>query len=520
MQAVRPVSESYGGVRSEPFHGTEGRPSLHGGRQLDLWDLLLGVMGCVSRPKSKRRNGVQFGLNVSLSSGHSFSHRVSRRTSGHANVTPRSPRTTTQTVAYPTLCCQREIIDEKIEIRSRRRRPDQFVIRVQLSEILEDYDRLSGDEKTFSWYERGAFTRYDFNKESSLPSACTEQDSDPVATFDALHQLFEENYGFFEERKIDWHAASALDEDLSSKSSDEELMSVFQEMLTPFNDGHVYVFDPEGGNGFLGGSLGALWDLWAAEYAGDPVSENPIDPRGTFTAEMQTYVLEELLKGEGKSSSYDLLHWGWLNKEVGYLDVHAMGTFEAELGIEEADMIINDAMEEIMSDLADAEAIVIDARFNQGGYDTIGYAVASWFSTKTKVVSQKKAVFDGGWTALQDITIKGRASAYQGPVYLLTSGNTVSAAETFSLAMRELPQVTLVGTRTYGSLSDAMGRLLPNGWLVSLSNEIYQSPAGEVFEAKGIPPAVEVKYDDKLSFEENLERTLERTLELIDERTD
>src|SRR5690606_1537499 len=90
---------------------------------------------------------------------------------------------------------------------------------------------------------------------------------------------------------------------------------------------------------------------------------------------------------------------------VGYLDVHAMGTFEAELGIEEADMIINDAMEEIMSDLADAEAIVIDARFNQGGYDTIGYAVASWFSTKTKVVSQKKAVFDGGWTALQDITI-------------------------------------------------------------------------------------------------------------------
>src|SRR5690606_18758438 len=247
---------------------------------------------------------------------------------------------------------------------------------------------------------------------------------------------------------------------------------------------------------------------------------NPIDPRGTFTAEMQTYVLEELLKGEGKSSSYDLLHWGWLNKEVGYLDVHAMGTFEAELGIEEADVIINDAMEEIMSELADAEAIVIDARFNQGGYDTIGYAVASWFSTKTKVVSQKKAVFDGGWTALQDITIKGRASAYQGPVYLLTSGNTVSAAETFSLAMRELPQVTLVGTRTYGSLSDAMGRLLPNGWLVSLSNEIYQSPAGEVFEAKGIPPAVEVKYDDKLSFEENIERTLERTLELIDERTD
>ena len=389
---------------------------------------------------------------------------------------------------------------------------------IALSDLLEEYDRLSGGETAFAWYERGAFTRYDFNKEPKLPSACTKQDTDPVATFDALHQLFEENYGFFKERKIDWQAASALGKDLSSKSSDEELMSVFQEMLAPFDDGHVYVFDPEGGSGFLGGSLGDLWDIWATQYEDDPVSENPIDPRGTFTAQMQKYVLEQVLKGEGKSSTYDMLHWGWLSKKVGYLDVHAMGTFEAELGIEEADVIINDAMEEIMSDLADAEAIVIDARFNQGGYDTIGHAIASWFNSKSKVVSQKQAVFEDSSTSLQYITIKGRADAYQGPVYLLTSGNTISAAETFSLAMRELPQVTLVGTRTYGALSDAMGRLLPNGWLVSLSNEIYQSPSGEVFEAKGIPPAVEVKYDDKLSFEENLERTLERTLELIDER--
>lgn len=386
---------------------------------------------------------------------------------------------------------------------------------IALSEILEQYERLRGDETSFSWYERGAFTRYDFNKESKLPSTCTKQNSDPVAVFNALYQLFEENYGFFKERKVDWQAASALGDDLTSKSSDEELMSVFQDMLTPFNDGHVYVFDPEGGSGFLGGSLGALWDLWAAQYVGDPVSENPIDPRGTFTAQMQEYVLDQVLKGKGKSSTYNLLHWGWLNKKVGYLDVHAMGTFEAEVRIEEADILINDAMEEIMSDLEDAEAIVIDARFNQGGYDTIGYAVASWFNTKTKVVSQKQAVFDGSWTALQDIKVQGRANAYRGPVYLLTSGNTISAAETFSLAMRELPQVTLVGARTYGAMSDAMGRWLPNGWLVSLSNEIYQSPSGEVFEAKGIPPTVEVKYEDELSFEENLDRTLERALQLI-----
>jgi len=388
---------------------------------------------------------------------------------------------------------------------------------LELSALLDEYERLIGDEQQFSWYERGAFTRYEFNKEEELPSTCEKQASDPVATFDALYQLFAENYGFFEERNIDWEAAAALGTGLTSKSSDEELMSVFQEMLTPFNDGHVYVFDLVGGSGFLGGSLGELWDAWAEEYEGNPVSENPINPRGTFTEEMQEYVLTKVLKGEGQSGPYDLLHWGWLSEKVGYLDVHAMQTYEAEVSVEEADVIINDAMAEIMNDLKDADAIVIDARFNEGGYDTIGYAIGSWFNTKTKVVSQKKAVSDGGWTALQDITIEGRSSAYQGPVYLLTSSNTISAAETFTLAMRELPQVTLVGTATYGSLSDSLGRLLPNGWLVSLSNEIYQSPAGEAFEARGVTPDVEVKYDEDLSVEENLDHTLEHTLELIAE---
>lgn len=132
----------------------------------------------------------------------------------------------------------------------------------------------------------------------------------------------------------------------------------------------------------------------------------------------------------------------------------------------------------------------------------------------------KKAVANGDWTALQDISIEGRSNAYQGPVYLLTSRNTISAAETFSLAMRELPQVTLVGTRTYGSLSDSLGRMLPNGWIVSLSNEIYQSPAGEVFEAKGIAPDVKVEYDEELSLEDNLDHTLQRTLRLIEALSD
>lgn len=50
------------------------------------------------------------------------------------------------------------------------------------------------------------------------------------------------------------------------------------------------------------------------------------------------------------------------------------------------------------------------------------------------------------WTDLQDIEIGAHQGAYAGPVYLLTSRNTISAAETFTLALRELPQVTVMRT--------------------------------------------------------------------------
>ncbi len=382
------------------------------------------------------------------------------------------------------------------------------------AELNDNFERIRGNEETFSWYERGAFTRYEFDKLMELPATCADQDSDPLSSFDALVALFSENYAFFEERGIDWEETIKAGNDLDESSSHEDLMAVVQEMLTPFGDGHVYVFDIDNGQGFLGGSLGDLWQSWASEFEGNPVGENPIDPRGKFTAQTREYVLSKVLQGEGKSDLFDMLHWGFLTEEIGYLDVHAMGTYEAEIGIVEADKLVHEAMEKVMDDLRGADAIIVDARFNEGGYDTIGYAIASWFNSEARVVSQKQAVFDGGWTELLDIELAAQNDAYEGPVYLLTSRNTVSAAETFALALRELPQVTLVGTRTYGSLSDSLPRLLPNGWLVSLSNEVYQSPRGEVFEAEGVPPDEEVAYDDELSFEENLDRVLAEALEL------
>ncbi len=75
----------------------------------------------------------------------------------------------------------------------------------------------------------------------------------------------------------------------------------------------------------------------------------------------------------------------------------------------------------------------------------------------------------------------------------MTSGVTVSAAEIFALCLRALGNVTHVGQATRGSLSDNLWKRLPNGWSLSLSNEVYADADGRRWEGKGIPPQVRLE---------------------------
>jgi carboxyl-terminal processing protease len=389
---------------------------------------------------------------------------------------------------------------------------------VSLEQAEAEYDRISGNEDRFSWYESGAFTRYEFDRFAALPETCATPATDPVSTFESLWHAFAENYAYFSVRGVDWEQTySEFRPRVDETTTGEELTDIFEDMLTPLNDGHVYVFDPVNGTGFLAAGLGELWDAWAAQYPGDDFGENPADPRGAFTAAMQEYVLDRVLYGNGSSGVYDMLHWGWLDADVAYLDVHAMATFEAEMTVPEALVRIDETMAQAMHDLAGARAFVVDVRFNQGGMDSIGYAITSWFAAESRLVSRKRAWLGDAWGPPQDITVTSRPNAFTGPVVLLLGKNSVSAAETFAIAMHALPNVTSVGTSTYGSLSDTLVRNLPNGWIFSQSNESYESPEGEQYEVTGVPADVEVAADPQLDYSENLAATLARALELLGE---
>jgi C-terminal processing protease CtpA/Prc len=73
-------------------------------------------------------------------------------------------------------------------------------------------------------------------------------------------------------------------------------------------------------------------------------------------------------------------------------------------------------------------------------------------------------------------------------VILLTGPGTIGSPELLVLALRDLPNVTVVGEDTAGSVAPLLARALPNGWSVGLSNTRVSDAAGELFDVVGIPP--------------------------------
>jgi len=76
------------------------------------------------------------------------------------------------------------------------------------------------------------------------------------------------------------------------------------------------------------------------------------------------------------------------------------------------------------------------------------------FGLQAGFVFRKQTRITTGMTAPFTATLAPQDTHWPGPVILLTTRYTASAAEIFTLAMRELPQVVTLGEPTSGGLSE------------------------------------------------------------------
>jgi C-terminal processing protease CtpA/Prc len=175
-----------------------------------------------------------------------------------------------------------------------------------------------------------------------------------------------------------------------------------------------------------------------------------------------------------------------------------------------------------------ARALVIDLRRNEGGafavrplvahalskpLDAGLFLSARWFAKGEPRPGLEAAralpAWDGWslksfWRDAQEqgmlrIRFTPMAPAYSGPLYVLTSKRTASAAELAADALQANGRATLVGEPTSGKMLSQKMYDVPGGLQLSLPIADYQSHHGGRIEGNGVRPDVQVAASEALA---------------------
>lgn len=399
------------------------------------------------------------------------------------------------------------------------------------------YDRVEmHGAHELSLHQAGDVTRYRFRRLATPPdlSRLSPGDNgDPLVNFNALWEAFDEHYAFFDLHGVNWRDQRFRHRPRVSQAATlDELFAMLGDLLKPLDDGHVTLAAP----GLLHQRVRST-DLRRALQVTFETPNGRVTPRTTVNAvaaRIEGVVLAPFAATRTplQRECNDILAWCELQPGVGYLSVLRLFGFADTAAARQSDDLphgrtavaefLRDdmsalaiALDRIFADLRHCRGLIVDLRINGGGFDRAGLAIASRFALRRCLAYSKRAKDADGFTADQQIHVGPVRDPCTMPVVVLTSPLCVSAGEVMALAMRALPQVTLVGQSTAGMLSDNLNKPLPNGWELSLSNEIYTSHDGSVFESCGIAPDVHATVMDAEQFVPALQTSLRAAVDLL-----
>jgi len=334
-------------------------------------------------------------------------------------------------------------------------------------------------------------TRYRPQRIDAIPRACmaSMNRATPQYIFDAVVASLAEFYPFAREHQVNWsERAAQLKPRIVAARSEEDLLAVLAALFQGVEDPHTSISGQIDGKPFRlrtfrGRDFRALGEVFSGQHRYD----NFLDwVWNEWMPDEYRQATAALVPGTHRQALGNALIWGKLEGNVGYLAINAMTGFGGDADIEGERAVLAPALDEALTDLKNTRALVLDISHNLGGEDEVSADIAARFADKERPAYSKQA-FRGGTVQTFDI-VPSRRVRYRGPVYLLTSELTASAAEVFALRMRQLPNAIQVGESTQGVFSDATEKGLPNGWVLSMSTEIYRDPAGRNYEGEGLAP--------------------------------
>ena len=180
---------------------------------------------------------------------------------------------------------------------------------------------------------------------------------------------------------------------------------------------------------------------------------------------------------------------------VGYIDMRSFAHFQPQ---DAATSPARRAADAAMTMIANAEAVIIDLRDNSGGSPAMVGYLAAYFTPEDADIYNTFHSRDGEGSEAPFVEPSG-ARMLDRPLYILISGRTASAAESFAYTLQAAGRAIVVGAPSAGGANPGGYRPVGDGFRVFISDATPINPITHGnWEGDGVQPNIAAAAEDAL----------------------
>lgn len=314
----------------------------------------------------------------------------------------------------------------------------------------------------------------------------TEPENNPEAMFEDLWGTFNTDYASFSVRGVNWKEVyDTYRPQVSSATSNEELVEIFKQVLRTLDDGHVSLIVP-------GQEI----------FRSNKIYDELIG-RELFDLEL---IKTSYMNNEYKGGGVNWNTYGWIG-DIGYLHISGFRSNLLE-------------MNAILDYFNSAKGLVFDLRANGGGDFTYAITEFGRFTNEERFIFRSRTKTGPGeadYTEWYDWYLSPSGSYFEKPIVLLTDRLTISAGERAVMVLKSLPNVTHLGDTTNGAFATKLGKELANGWDYSIVSQQLEYNDGEDYEGTGMPPDIYMTNTEE-EINKGQDKILEEALKIVMEK--
>lgn len=206
-----------------------------------------------------------------------------------------------------------------------------------------------------------------------------------------------------------------------------------------------------------------------------------------------------------------------LADKTGYIAVSEFDLITVEQFTTAIDSLTEEGMKGLLIDLRNNPGGVLD-----GAIKMVDYILPDDLSTYEEGKGKTLIVYTADKNGKGDTYVASDGHELDIPIVILVNGDSASASEVFTGALKDYNKAAVVGTTSYGK--GIVQNLIPlgDGSAIKITTAHYYTPSGFDLHGKGIEPDVEVELSEELKTQAVVEpeedNQIQKALEVLKER--